>query len=376
MTVKVTKPAINLREELADLRKPTGIAGEAMLRAETPQEQQALIGVGRRNLVTNGDFKIAQRAASATIPRSDSVYVSVDRWNVRAYSAQNFIGTLAQSSDAPKGHKKSLKWTTTTAEIAVSTYELYSVQTRIEAQDLQHLNYGSNDAQEMTLSFWVKSSVTGTYHSLIYQDDGGKLISKTYTINLANTWEYKTVSISGHTASAINDDNTTGLRLEFVVASGTTYQGTTPTGHWEAYTNGKYNALATSNGVVTTANATFYITGVQLELGKVATPFEHRSYGEELAACQRYFFKEDRNVWVSVVNQLSSGLRRASFSHPVTMRAIPTKAATFVVTGGSASASGFDGGNWSSENKTSLYANGVSEAAYVYMHTFSADAEL
>ena len=365
MTVKVTKPAINLREELADLRKPTGIAGEAMLRAETPQEQQALVGVGRRNLVTNGDFKIAQRAASATIPRSDSVYVSVDRWNVRAYSAQNFIGTLAQSSDAPKGHKKSLKWTTTTAEIAVSTYELYSVQTRIEAQDLQHLNYGSNDAQEMTLSFWVKSSVTGTYHSLIYQDDGGKLISKTYTINLANTWEYKTVSISGHTASAINDDNTTGLRLEFVVASGTTYQGTTPTGHWEAYTNGKYNALATSNGVVTTANATFYITGVQLELGKVATPFEHRSYGEELAACQRYFNYLPSAALNIHAHNYDNSLSIADVSFPVKMRTSPT----MVVSAGAGTITGSPSG-------PNGFSSVFNDVLGNYINSYTADAEL
>ena len=298
-----------------------------MLRAETPQEQQVLVGVGRRNLLTNGDFKIAQRATSATIPQTDSVLVSVDRWNVRAYSAENFVGTFAQSSDAPKGHKKSLKWTTTTAESAVASDELYSFQTRLEGQDLQHLNYGSNDAQEMTLSFWVKSSVTGTYHAVIYQDDGAKIISKTYTINSANTWEYKTVSISGNTASAINDDNTIGLRLEFVVAAGATYQGTTPTGHWEAYTNAKYNALASSNNVVTTANATFFITGVQLELGKVATPFEHRSYGEELALCQRYyqkFFAEPSNTAQVQIIGVMSGLAHFVWWPSVEMRTKPT----------------------------------------------------
>tara|TARA_R110002153_G_scaffold149808_1_gene301389 strand:- start:168 stop:1184 length:1017 start_codon:yes stop_codon:yes gene_type:complete len=338
-----------------------------MLRAETPQEQFNLIGAGRRNLFLNGDMRIDQRNGGATVNPTGYQY-GLDRWFYSGAQGSNNYYTMARSNDAPSGFSNSLLVTSTTSS---SPSSLWYFRQPIEAYNVSALAYGTSDAKTITASFWVKSSITGAYGFIVSNPVSPyRSYSTTYTVNSANTWEYKTITIVGDTGAVLATGSTEGLRVIFA------YGATNYSGASNAWATGLQHTIGGLTDFLGTNGATLYLTGVQIELGKIATPFEHRSYGEELALCQRYFFKEDRNVWVSVVNQLSSGLRRASFSHPVTMRAIPTKAATFVVTGGSASASGFDGGNWSSENKTSLYANGVSEAAYVYMHTFSADAEL
>jgi hypothetical protein len=290
MTVNITKPAINLRSELADLRKPTGIAGEAMLRAETPQEQFNLIGAGRRNLFINGDQRIAQRATSVAGVVDSGIYIN-DRMGLGCSTNASGTHTLTQSTDAPAGFKNSFKLDCTTANSSPNQLRLYY---NVEGNDVSHLNYGSPNAQTLTLSFWVKSNVTGTYTVSIETSTAQRYFASHYTIDSVDTWEYKTIQIVGDTANTISTTNVIGLNLSFwLTAPSSLKQGEVPNG-W--VTNSSYTTIVGSGFNVNMASNTsneWLITGMQLELGKVATPFEHRSYGEELALCQRYFFRLD-----------------------------------------------------------------------------------
>ena len=285
MTVRVNKPAINLREELADLRKPTGIAGEAMLRAETPQEQFNLIGAGRRNLIINGAMQVAQRGTSVTGVTDDGYY-TCDRIKFRADTLGTW--TIEQSTNAPSGFSSSIKATCTTADASPAAGDTAQLFYAVEAQDLQLLGFGTPEAKSMTLSFWVKSNKTGNATAtLMLPDASYKLISAQYTVNNADTWEYKVITVLGDTANNIENNNGLGLEIEVWMNTGSNHSSGSHQTTWSSYSIG--NRSPSNLGVGGAVNDYFQITGVQLELGKVATPFEHRSYGEELAACRRYY---------------------------------------------------------------------------------------
>ena len=283
--------------------------------------------LGRRNLIINGAMQVAQRGTSGAI--GSAAYKSLDRWRVEANNTSEFAGTFSQDSDAPDGFNTSAKWTTTTAESAIGAAELYAIRYFIESQDLQSLAYGSSGAKVATLSFWVKSSVTGTFSITLYHDVSTEILCKSYTIDSANTWEYKTITINANTASAFPNTNAAGVQFGFNLAAGSNFEGTTPSGDWETYSNPKWNELGSTNAIATTTNATWQITGVQLEVGSVATPFEHRSYQDELLACQRYFVQVDSNNRTIYDIIFSAGVKDSNdawgvWNTPVPFRAVPT----------------------------------------------------
>jgi hypothetical protein len=251
---------------------------------------------GRRNLIINGAMQVAQRGTSKSFAYggTTSGYL-IDRFDLELQAVNDQLdGTYAQVSDAPDGFSNSLKWTTGTAETTIDADENMRLEYHIEAQDLQHLKYGTASAQSLTLSFWVKSSVAGTYAVSLYQADGVRMIGTTYTISTANTWQYVTLTFAGDASGTINNDTGEGLRIIWTLASGSNFNSTDNTS-WGAFTLGMFSYGHAQNGVMTTASATWQITGVQLEVGSVATPFEHRSYGEELALCQRYYYQWNTN---------------------------------------------------------------------------------
>ena len=245
------------------------------------------------SLIINGDFAIAQRGTSISIAHDGdsanrNAYL-LDRFlNSMNNAYDTFDGTLAQVSDAPEGFSNSLKWTTGTAEAAVDSNEYHNISHKIEAQNLQHLKYGTSDAKSVTVSFWVKASVTGTFCLSIYQSDGVRNITSTYTINSANTWEYKTVTFAGDTGGTINDDNGEGLRLQWHISAGSDLTSTDATS-WGAYSGDRWAYGHAQNAIATTASATFQLAGCKMEVGSVATPFRHISYAENLALCKRYY---------------------------------------------------------------------------------------
>jgi hypothetical protein len=294
---------------------------------QTLATQNAL---GVRNLIINGDMRIAQRGTSVTGLTGTS-YPTIDRYRAAVTNSSNF--TMSQSTDVPDGQglANSLKMECTTADASSGASTNVNIQHRIEAQNLQHLMYGTSSAKKLTLSFWVKSNKTGTYTIWIYQQDSDRQFCPTYTIDSADTWEKKTITIDGDTAGQIDNNNGDGLRFGFFLDAGTDYKSGTLASSWEA--NVTANRVSSSQVNVTdTVGNDWYLTGLQLEVGTEATPFEHRPYDMELQRCQRYYWKTfptsvapAQNT--SSGNMLFAGIRAdvlAGHDFTVEMRAAPT----------------------------------------------------
>ena len=316
MTVNVSKPVVNVREKLAELDKPTGIAGEAMLRAETPQEQFQLINAGRKNLVINGDMRINQRQNT---PFTGTSGYTIDRWNC----AKNYGGWSISEST---GHADEIGYNTAikidcTSTATMGTNNYAELQHKIEGSNLQHLQWGGSKGQPITLSFWVKSNLTGLYSVTVAPS--GNLYNASYTIDSPNTWEKKYITIPPLTTASITDGNVSGMVLEFWIALGTAYtDSTTDWGSSPSYgRDGQVNFMSSTDNE-------WLLTGVQLELGKVATPFEHRSYGEELALCKRYFYRHNivsNRPVMGALSYVENGTQtRGPIQFPVEMRSSPT----------------------------------------------------
>ena len=286
MTVNVSKPALNVREKLAELDKPTGIAGEAMLRAETPQEQFNLIGAGRRNLLINGAFEVFQRGAGPASPSSGNSPSTADRWNIPNTSEVSEV----VANDRASHLTKMLKVTANSSGYGQVAQWIENVRTAA--------------GQSLTVSFWAKSPNAGPLRFHIYQNFGSNGSSSVpiiddsnyFTINQPNTWQrfeatVEIPSVSGKTIGASS----------FI-----------------AVQTGAPSAIA---------NRVVYYSEFQAELGKVATPFEHRSYGEELALCQRYYYQaggETTSQFLATGQAYStSGFNGCVIPFPVTMRDAP-----------------------------------------------------
>ena len=206
MTVRIEKPAINVREELADLRKPTGIAGEAMMRAETPQEQFNLIGAGRRNMIINGDMKVAQRATSVTgFGGGTDAYTTVDRWKFDLNGTMSGRMTIEQVDDSPNGVSgKSLKLSCTTAQTSIGSSDRIQIQQRFEGQNLQSIGKGTPEAKPITLSFYVKANASFTYGLEFYDADNGRQITKLF--NTTTEWQRVELTFPADTTGAFDND--------------------------------------------------------------------------------------------------------------------------------------------------------------------------
>ena len=240
---------------------------------------------GNRNLIINGAMNVAQRGTQETGVTSQG-YLVVDRYRFNPSNLGTW--TLDQDTNAPSGFSNSFKITCTTADASPAAGDLLVLFHFIEAQNLQHLKYGDSGAENVTLSFWVKSNKTGSASFTIRQpDNSSKLYSTTYNISSADTWEYKTITISGDTGGVINNDNGNGLQCEWWLNSGTDYSSGTASNAWVTNDNTRRNP--SNLGVGGAISDYFAITGVQLEVGSSATTFEHRSYGDELQRCKRYF---------------------------------------------------------------------------------------
>ena len=239
-----------------------------------------------KNLIINGDMSLAQRGTSTSSITSGG-YKTLDRFNIDINSAGTW--TMSQSTTVPSGQgfATSLKMDCTTADASLSASDYLIVRTLLEGQNLQQLKFGTSSAESLTLSFWVRSNKTGTYAVWFYADVGNKSFSKTYTIDSADTWEKKTITINGDTASSFSNNNSIGLRINWYLAAGTTYtSGTLPT-DWQTDSNGD-RAVGQVNLADSTDNE-WYITGVQLEADTSASDFEFIPYDVNLQRCKRYY---------------------------------------------------------------------------------------
>ena len=241
---------------------------------------------GRRNLLYNGAMQVAQRGTSETGITS-SGYYTADRWQGDFY----FMGTWTQSieNDAPtgSGFRKSLKVLCTTADATPAAADDVQIRQNLEGQDLQQVKKGTSAAEQLTVSFWVKSNVTGTYIAELRDLDNNRQVSASYSVAASGTWEKKTITFPADTTGAFDNDNAGSLRVAWWLGAGSDYATGTLNTSWGTL-NGVDRAVGQTNLAAATGNY-WQITGVQLELGDKATPFEYRSFGEELALCRRYF---------------------------------------------------------------------------------------
>ena len=244
----------------------------------------ANLDFGMRNRIINGAMTIDQRNNGAAItPSADSALL--DRFYYEASDASKF--TFQQNSGAvtpPVGFSKYLGANTATA-VSISSSSYFMVEQRIEGQNIADLAWGTASAKTVTLSFWVRSSLTGTFGGAIQNPSFNRSYPFTYTIVAANTWEQKFITIPGDTSGSWPTTNALGMVIEFALGVGSTYSATA--GAWAA---GNYNSATGATSVVGTLGATFYITGVQFEVGSTATSFNYRPFGTELALCQRYYY--------------------------------------------------------------------------------------
>jgi hypothetical protein len=289
------------------------------------QPSQQILRAGRRNLLINGAKTIFQRSTSATGVTTD-IYSAPDRWKTRVASTAEF--TISQSSTSTDEFANSTKWDCTTAASSLPSSAFLIYEQRIEGQDLQHLQYGTSSAKTTTLSFHVRSNKTGVYTVGLYSPDGARQISSSYTINSANTFEKKTITFPGDTGGTLNDDNGEGMRVWFWLGGGTNYSSGTQATSWADYDATEILADNQVNLADSTSNE-WYITGVQLEVGDV-TDFEHRTFGEELVACQRYFYnstQESTSINAHTIHILGTFTTTRGFfglDAPVPMRTAPS----------------------------------------------------
>ena len=278
---------------------------------------------GFRNRIINGDMRIDQRnnGAAVTINNAGGLQYSVDRFSgYNATSATEGIFTLQQDSDVPAGagFSNSLKATVTTADASLGATQEYVIAQRIEGFNVADLGLGTAAAAQITLSFWVRSSVTGTFGGSLVNSALNRSYPFSYSISSANTWEKKTITLTGDTSGTWLTTNGTGLQVTWGLGAGSTRSGTPG-----AWAGSLFLSVTGATNLMATSGATFYLTGVQLEAGSVATPFERRPYGTELALCQRYFRKGTINGG-GVFGGSGGSIPIIGWAYPVTMRSAPT----------------------------------------------------
>lgn len=274
-----------------------------------------------RNKIINGAMEINQRgSASYTINVTGDTY-TLDRFVAAGQSADG-VYTVQPISDAPAGFIKSALITVTTADASIGSTQYYDFQQNIEGSNIVDFAFGTASAKTITLSFWVKSSLTGSFGGAFRNGSFNRSYPFLYTITNANTWEYKTVTIPGDTTGTWLTDNQNGLNITWSLGDGSSRLSTA--GSWQA---GNFAGATGQTQIMATNGATWRITGVQLEVGSVATPFERRLYPQELALCQRYYqrFTVSGGSTPFAVGQAYTGTNALyALIPPITMRATPT----------------------------------------------------
>jgi len=314
-------------------------------------------GLFFRNRIINGDMRIAQRGTAA-VTTNDAF--PVDRFRL---SFANSTGAFSaeQSTTAPAGFVNSLKYVTTTADASLGATEYATLYHAIEGTNVADLAWGSADARSVTLSFWCRSSVTGTFGGTIRNSAGNRSYVFSFVVNSVDTWEYKTIVIPGDTTGTWLTTTNVGMYINVSMGAGATISGTA--GSWSAS-----NLIGVTSGVnlIATLNANFYITGVQLETGSVATPFERRPYGTELMLCQRYF---EKGSFVSAT-AINTGGIYPSFPLKVTKR---VAAASCTATNSRSLTLAIINDDSTSGLASSIYQNSNDSASNITYFTLSAE---
>jgi hypothetical protein len=336
--------------------------------------QSASAPEGRKNVVTNGAMNVAQRSTSVTGIGASAGYFTVDRFNINVGDTSAGRLTMTQTADGPSGFANCIKLDCTTADTSIAAGEFLILEQRFEGQDLQRFMKGTSDAKEYAVSFYVKGNASATYVVELFDVDNTRQVSKTFSVT--TSWTRVELTFPADTTGAFTDDNAQSLNLHIFLHAGSTYTGGTLSQTWTSNTNA--NRAVGISSFFDSTDRTFFITGMQLEVGSVATEFEHRSFGEELALCQRYYevqggttLTQFAHLWTGDVTNNQSYYQTVQFS--VEKRAAPT------ITMSSAAQSSF--GTPTAANTSRIATSGVaisnSTAARGYFYVgVLADAEL
>jgi hypothetical protein len=297
------------------LNGTTGISGTNALTGVTGVNS-GQIG-GRRNIVINGEMQVSQRVGTTATATGNNTYI-IDRYTTFASGGAAY--TVQQVTDTPAGFKNAAKVTITTADSSIAADAYALMQYRAEGVDIAHLNCGTSDAETVTLSFWVKSSLTGNFGGAMRNSAADRNYPYLYNIAQANTWEKKSITLTLDTTGTWLTTTAVGLVFMWDFGSGTDFQGTAD--QWQA---GNFHSAGSQVKLTSTNGATWYVTGVQLEIGSTATDFEHKSFGEELTLCQRYY---QTASGMTGIGDNSGGGIGVSISFVTPMRATPSVSAT------------------------------------------------
>jgi len=289
----------------------------------------ALIG---KNIIINGSHEVAQRTAAVTGMGASNGYTQVDMWHIiTSGTAGRVTGSQVAGPLAATGHAKAVKIDVTTADSSVASGDIMSLRTTVEAINLQQLQWGVATAKSVTLSFWMKSPKSGTHCVSIYQEDDGRFFIKEFTIASADTYEYFAITFPGDTGGTIDTNNGAGIRIDWPLICGSGEAGSAG-----AWTSGGKFATSNQQNLLDNTSNNVELAGVQLELGTVATDFEHEPFSVTLEKCQRYFerldfsFTDGEPIGYGVAASTSSFLAGVPFR--VAKRAAPTLSSSATAT--------------------------------------------
>ena len=297
---------------------------------------------GRKNIIINGAMQVAQRSASVTGIGASAGYFTLDRWKISTAASAGRL-TMTQTADGPSGFANCLKLDCTTADTSIAAGENLFIQHRFEGQDLQQIKKGTSDAESITLSFYIKANAVFTFGVELVDIDNTRQITKLF--DTTTDWVRHELTFPADTTGAFDDNNARSLDINFHLHGGSnTTSGTLNTASWASTTNA--NRAAGIDSFYSNTDNNFFITGVQMEIGSQATNFEHRSFGEELALCSRYFQGTIGSGYFGVGRTAaSSGSGSIMIQVPLTheMRAAPTPSlSATTVTFAEPNASNFD----------------------------------
>jgi len=312
---------------------------------------------GRRNIIINGAMQVAQRGTSSTGLGASDGYYTVDRFGLN-FSSTDARLTMTQDSPTDlSGFTKALKLDCTTADTSIGSAEYIQLHYRIEGQDLQQLKKGTSDAEKITVSFYVKGNASATYTCEIEDVDNNRYNSQEFSVT--TSWTKVTLTYNADTTGVLDNDNGQSMAINFWLHVGSNFTSGTHTDNvWHTTATQRVGDNQTS--FADSTDRTFFITGLQMELGSQATPFEHRSFGEELALCQRYYQKITGSSSIYVATNGSSTTSRINGMWATTMRATPT--------------STIDSG-WTAANLNNMYQAYKTSGDHTFPN-IAADAEL
>ena len=372
MTVRVNKQPFNIREKLSEVERPIGVKGNELMRAETAQDARDLVSAGRKNLIINGDMRICQRYGfnnPQTADNNNSYYL--DRFTVR----ENTSGAFQVRQSTP-GYpfEAAMQINVTTADTSIASSEYARIQYYLEGNDARAIDWGKSESKDhLTLSFWVRSNAPGVYHVNIENSNNNyyPIMVKKYIIEQSNEWQKVVVTFPPPGPYNFHRGEGKGLAITWSLAIGGSYDDATEDS-W--FTSSYQMSTSAQRNFMDTVGNNFYMTGVQLERGRNATEFEHRSYGEELALCQRYFYRQERTRGSARGNATGDYQKLYSIALPVTMRETPD--CTEYDPGTSISGLTFTQFTNVTKEHVAALGNITTTGYWYYNYGFNADAEI